>query len=271
MQVAIALLLLLCASARAEVPDVPRVLGVTATATSTAKTRDPAFVLDSHPTKMWCEGKADEGVGEALVLKLAGPTRIDSLTIRAGVWQSPELFHAANRITQLRVVTDDGKDQIVKFREERENVDVAIGRTVSEIRLEIAAVAKGKVNDSCISGVDIHADPDAAVVPGMSSTAQYALEPAFAKTWTALATCDEAGLRAQLAFPFVFVHRFADAKAVRKACKDKQFAAFEDDKLSLHVKAPAPGSLVLATDKLEWHFVVAGKSWRLASLVDLTR
>ena len=264
---ACACLLALTASAHA---DVPNVIGVTATATTTAKSRDAAFVLGSDPTKMWCEGKGDEGVGEQLTLRLAAPTRVESITLRAGAWQSPELFRTHNRITELRVVTDDGKDQTVKLREEREDVEVKIGRTVGEIRLEIAAVAKGKINDTCISGVDFHTDPSATAVPGLDKDAQDSLGPAFTKVWNALATCDVKGLVTQLKWPFVAAgHRYNDIQSFRKACKDPVFAAYTAGDPPLHVKSLGAASLMFASDKLEWHLVYAGKAWRLAKLVDL--
>jgi len=249
--------------------DNPRVIGVTATATTTAKSRDAAYVLGSDPTKMWCEGKPDEGVGEQLTLRLAAPTRVDVLTLRAGAWQSAELFRSYNRITELRIVTDDGKDQTVKLREEREDVDVKIGRTVGEIRFEIAAVAKGKVNDTCISGVDFHTDPAATAVPGLDVDAQNALQPAFTKMWNAVATCDLKGLVTQLKWPFVAGHRYSDVKSFQKACKDNAFAQFTAGDPPLRVKSLGTGALMFAADKLEWHLVYAGKAWRLAKLVDL--
>jgi hypothetical protein len=253
-------------------PEFPHVVAVTATATSTATSKtashEPWLVLGSDPTKVWCEGKSDEGIGEALVLHFAAPTAVTSLTLRAGVWQSPDLFRVFNRITELRVVGDDGFAKTVKLREERENVDVQIDRTVSELRLEIAAVAKGKSNDTCISGVDVHTDPASSLVIGVDAKAAAAFEPAFATTWQVLMTCDETALRNALQYPFVYVHRYGDAKAVRKACKDKLFTAFQPRDPALHLKLEAPAKVMVGTGTLEWHFVWSGKSWKLASLVD---
>jgi hypothetical protein len=251
-----------------EPPETPRALGVTATATSTAKKRDPAAVLGSDPTKLWCEGNADEGLGETLVLKLAAPTKVDSLTIRAGMWQSPELFHSANRITELRITTDDGFDKTVTFREERENVDVKIDHKVGELRLQIATVAKGKVNDTCISAVDIHTDPESQVIVGLEADAAAAIDPAFVKSWKALDHCDDVALKDLLRFPF---GGYGDAKAVKKACKAGAFKAFVAPDLALRLKSPAHDQMNLVTNTLEWQFVRAGKTWKLAHLVDHSR
>lgn len=254
--------------AEPEPPEVPHPLGVTASATSTAAKRDPAAVLGSDPTKLWCEGKADDGLGETLTLKLAAPTSVASLTIRAGVWQSPELFHAANRVTELHVTTDDGFDKTVKFREERENVDVSIDRTVSELHLQLAAVAKGKVNDTCISAVDIHTDPASTVIVGLDAASGAALDPAFVKAWRALKSCDPTRIAANVQFPFTYGGKYADAKSVVKACKAGAFTAFLAPDLALRLKAPAHGQMSLLTDTLEWQFAASGKTWKLARLVD---
>jgi hypothetical protein len=261
-------------------PEVPDVLGVTATATSTlaakGKAFDPWFALGGDPTKFWCEGKSDEGVGEALVLKLSAPTKIESLVLRAGVWRSPELFAANNRITELDVVTDDGRVKKVKLNDRREDVDVSLGRApVTELRLEIAAVAKGKLDDTCISGVELHTSPPTSIVLGADAAAAAALAPAFAKVWHAFGACDEKALGAQLQFPFSYgetgrAKHYANAKAVRKACKDGAFSSFQPATASLHLRSTAPGKVVVATDTLEWRFALAAGAWKLTNLVDDT-
>src|SRR5262249_49178385 len=139
-----------------DVPQMPALLGVTVTASSSAKGDEPWYALyRGDPTKFWCEGRTDEGIGESLELKLSSPTKLDSIVIRAGVWRSPELFEQHNRISEMDVVTDDGRVKKVKLNDARENVEVSVGRgQVSSLKLEIASVVKGKkVNDTCISGI----------------------------------------------------------------------------------------------------------------------
>jgi len=264
-----------------DAPSLPAAIGVSVSATSTlvakSKTYEAWYALGVDPTRFWCEGKSDEGIGEALVLKLSAPTKLDSLVIRAGVWRSPELFRANNRITELDIVTDDGRVKKVALREEREDLEVSLGRApVSELRFEIAKVAKGRMNDTCISGIDLHPAGGGAIVLGADATAASALEPTFAKAWHAFDTCDEVGLRAVVKLPFVRGEvgtrgkRYADAKAVRKGCKAGEFSTFVLHPDTPHVKSEAPGKLMLENDTLEWHFVLDGHAWKLASLVDQT-
>jgi hypothetical protein len=265
------------ASAGDDVPSVPATIAVTASATSTLsdkhKTYDAWYALGSDPTKFWCEGKPDEGIGEALVLTFATPIKIDSLTLRAGVWRSPELFRANNRITTLEVVSDNGVKKVT-LHEEREDVDVAVGGgPINKLELRIAAVTKGKLNDTCISGVELHTSPESSVV--LVGAAAPDLGPAFAKVWRAFGDCDERTLRAQLQFPFRYgdttrAKRYADAKAVRKACKDLAFTSFTPQQPSLRVKAEAPGKVQISADTLEWHFALDRGAWKLVSLVDQT-
>jgi hypothetical protein len=248
-----------------DIPEVPPILGLTASATSSAKGYEPWYALGGDPKKMWCEGRADDGVGEALVLHLAEPTHIQSLVLRAGAWRSDDSFRAHNRITQIRVVTDTGGSKTVSLSEERVNVDVAMGRDrVQEVRLEIAAVTKGKTNDTCISGVELKTDPASTVVLGEAPSSSLA--NAFAKVWRAFASCDDKAFQAALQLPFVTSHRFGDAGSVRAACKSGEFADFRPNQVSPFVRAESPGKAAVIAGKLEWHFVLVGNAWRLASL-----
>jgi hypothetical protein len=248
------------ANAIPDMPEVDPILGVVASATSSAKKTDAWYALGPDPTKYWCEGRADEGTGEALVLDFSAPVRIDYLTIRAGVWQSPELFHSHNRITSL-----DVGDKHATFREERENVDVKLGRDpVQQLRLQIATVAKGKINDTCISGIDIHPADPADIVLGADATAAAALAPAFAKSWHAFATCGEIPLPLALERPSLGGGKhFTDAKSVHAACKDGAFASFVHAGGPLHVKSDSPGVAVIGNDNVSWHFKLSGAAWRL--------
>ncbi len=271
------------ASAGPPVQDIepPAMLAVSVSATSTlaakGKAHEPWYALGGDPTRFWCEGKADEGVGEALVIKLAVPTRIESVTIRAGVWRSPELFRANNRITELDISSDDGRTKKVSLREEREDLEVELWRDeVKELRFQIAAVAKGKANDTCISGLDLHAAGKSQIVLVPDASAAPPLAPAFQQAFRALASCAEAGLRAQLKFPFAYrqadtsARRFADAKAARKACTAGTFHAFVDAGAPTRAVSPAPGKVTLTADVFDWQLVLEGGAWRLASLADNT-
>ncbi len=251
----------------AAIPDVPLILGVTASATSSRKGDEPWHALLGDPTRLWCEGRADEGVGEALTLHFAEPTKIESVKLRPGVWRSPELFRSYNRVTELRVVPDTGEPKPAVFTEDRQAIEVAMGRDrIRELRIELVAVAKGKTNDSCITGVEIKTEPASVVVLGEAPAAS--LSQAFARVWRAFASCDEKALQAELLFPFVANHRYGDGSAVRAACKSGAFSDFRPQSASLFVRPEAPGKVIVATvaGKLEWHFVLAGNAWRLASV-----
>jgi hypothetical protein len=260
-----------------DVPAVQPTLTVTASATSTlsqkGKTYEAWYALGGDPTKFWCEGKPDEGIGEALVLKLAVATTIESLTLRAGVWRSPELFHANNRITELTIVTDDGRTKKVPIREERENVDVALGGApVKQLELRIAAVTKGKADDTCISGVELHTNPASGLV--LVTTSAPALADELAKVWRAFGDCTEAALRTEVQYPFALdetwthAKHYKDAKALRKACKDGAFSTFEIHTTSLQVKTEGPNKASLQDEVLVWHFALVSGAWKLASLED---
>lgn len=249
----------------AEIPEVPLILGVTASATSSRKGDEPWHALLGDPTKLWCEGRGDEGVGEAVLLHFAEPTRIESVKLRPGVWRSPELFRSYNRVTELRVVPDTGEPKTAVFKDDRQAIDVVIERDrIQDLRIEIAAVAKGKTNDSCISGLEIKTEPESVVVLGEAPAASLA--QAFARVWRAFAACDEKTLQNELQFPFVANRRHGDAASVRAACKSGAFNEFRPRTESLLVRPEALGKVVVVAGKLEWHFVLTGNAWRLASL-----
>jgi hypothetical protein len=253
-----------------EIPEVPLILGVTASATSSRKGDEPWHALLGDPTKLWCEARADEGVGEAITLHFGEPTKIESVKLRPGVWRSPELFRQYNRVTELRVVPDTGDPKPAVFTEDRQAIEVAMGRyRIQQLRIELATVAKGKTNDSCISGVEIKTEPPSVVVLGEAPASS--LSQAFTRAWRAFAACDEKALQAELQFPFVANRRYGDAKAVRADCKAGTLRDFRPPPAPLVVLPEAPGKVVvrLAAGKLEWHFVLASNAWRLATVVQL--
>jgi hypothetical protein len=257
-------------------PEPPELatLAVSVRASSTwrdkAASHEPWYALGSDPTKFWC---ADRDTGEQLVIALAEPTEIDSFTLRAGVWRSPELFRAYNQLVELALTADDGRTKVVTLRDEREDAVVRLGRpALRELRLSVTSVQKGKIDRTCISGIDLHTSPARSIVIVPDASAAPPLDAAFANTWRALTACDDAGLRAQLKLPFTGVGRqLGDAKAARKACKDGAFRAFVAPGATLRVKPEAPGKAIVFAGALEWHFVLEGKTWRLATLVDPTR
>ena len=149
----------------------------------------------------WCEGKKDEGIGERLTITLAEPTAIDRVRIAAGVWRTDRLFAANNRITAMTVLVD-GKPQVVKPAGKRWSEIKIVGK-VSTLSFQIDRVKKGRMNDSCIAGIDLmRGGRRLAPVIGVDARAAAALQPMVESTQRALAASDRAGLRALIAFPF---------------------------------------------------------------------
>lgn len=183
------------------------------------------------PETAWCEGKPDEGVGESVTIQLAAPTQLDAIRIAAGVWKTAKLFAGNNRITSL-VVTMDGKTTTVSPAATRTWLDVPVRRSVSSITIKLAGVAKGKMNDSCLSGIELVRNNEAiAVVRGVDGAATTELPRALAAIQRALEAPGRAGLEKLLDFPFVLhdaagffegapgAVTYANWKAVIAACK----------------------------------------------------
>ncbi|HNN95241.1 MAG TPA: hypothetical protein PKI03_23350 [Pseudomonadota bacterium] len=143
---------------------------------------DPAY------STRWCEGRADEGIGESLSFTLSSPTVVDALRIAAGVWESPALFKRHNRITRLEVVIDGQPTQTVSVPAGRKFAEISLGkRPLKSAQIRIAAVEKGQDNLSCLSAVqllrdriplaplDVAANPTLAELPGALLAIQKAL------------------------------------------------------------------------------------------------
>lgn len=189
------------------------------------------------PTTAWCEGKPDEGIGEAVTLAFAAPTRLDQISIAAGVWRSEHLFASNNRITSLDVVID-GKATTVHPAATRKWLDVPIGRDVSTITIKIGAVAKGKMNDSCLSGISLsRKSGDVTPVIGVDAAAVAELPRALAKLEQTLGS-DRAELDKLLDFPFtLYKVKHANAKSIDAACHRQEAAGTFD---SATPACPAP-------------------------------
>jgi hypothetical protein len=138
------------------------------------------------PRTGWCEGKPDEGIGETVTIQLAAPTRLDEIRIAAGVWRTQKLFESNNRITSLDVLLD-GKKTTIAPPAKREWTSVAVGASVSTIVLRIAAVAKGKMNDSCLTAIELVRDGETLTpLLGVDGAAAESLPRALATLQTAL-------------------------------------------------------------------------------------
>src|SRR5262249_56960853 len=133
-----ALLPTVAAGAAGDEPETTRITVVTSvTATSTLaaknpKTYAPARVLDladvEHdlpPDSAWCEGEPDDGIGDAVTLAFAAPTKIKEVVLRAGFWKTEKLFRANNIVTRVELRTDDRRQKTGSLPPQPEPVTVA--------------------------------------------------------------------------------------------------------------------------------------------------
>lgn len=243
------------ATAMPKLPDIIAIREVTATSTFADKhdlyaawrTIDYDAVLDKAtqeylPTTAWCEGKPDEGVGEGVTISFAVPTSLDAIHIAAGVWKSAKLFAGNNRITALDV-SIDGKATTVKPATTRTWLSVPIGRPVSTISLKIAAVAKGAMNDSCISGISlVRKGVDFTPIIGIDAAAAAALPRALSTIQSALDNPEPAGLEKLLDFPFALHPATGFAVGAPKPIKHATWHSLEAA-CRAQAKAEATGTL----------------------------
>lgn len=204
------------AAAADALPQLPPLIAVkTVTATSTFPDKRDAYAAwrtivpdyrqdDSGLTlwSAWCEGRMDEGIGEAVTVTLAEPTQIDGVRVAAGVWRTDKLFVANNQVTALEVIAD-GKSRTLKASGKDEWAELKIGAKVTTLVFKLAAVTKGRMNDSCISGIQL-VQGEVAVTPviGVDRAALAALRPTIQAIQGALEAPGKKGLERHLVFPF---------------------------------------------------------------------
>jgi hypothetical protein len=267
-------------------PDVaPTLVNVTATSTLAPgkKSYDAWYPLASrNQSRFWCEGKPDEGVGEALLLEFPRPTPVQSVTISAGVWRSEALFRANNVITGIDVIADDGRKQSVVLPDKMQAVTVAIeGGPVKSLRLQIASVKKGRMNDSCISEVTVDAGGGHRVLIGITPAHTAVLARSLAGMWHAIDACDGKTAQQYLQFPFALetvgngdymqTKKYKDVAAFVRACKKRELSAFEEMKADwTKMESEGPGRMTLVNDVIEWHLAIDQRAWKLTGLTDAT-
>lgn len=160
----------------------------------------PSWTMDA-PDAAWCEARPDEGTGEAITIKLAGPRAVRSVAVQAGFWKSQKLFAANNRPTRLGLETDDGQKLAVAAPAGRKEALFKLsGKPITAITLRFLAVKKGRINDTCISRITV--DGVRSAVVGVDAAAQAAVLPnAFAALAKDLNGWQPA-LKGGLAYPF---------------------------------------------------------------------
>lgn len=144
---------------------------------------DVADPLISMPTTAWCEGKPGDGVGETLAIRLARPAFIDDIWIASGRWTTEQTFADSNKPTRLTVSFGD-KVKTVDVQPGRRWTRVEVGWGYDAFTIKIDAVAKAKINDTCISGIKFTSkDRTMVVVRGMDTAALGALKNGVAKIY----------------------------------------------------------------------------------------
>jgi hypothetical protein len=238
----------------------------------------------------WCEGKKDEGIGEAITITFARPTAIPTVTISPGVWKTQKLFDSNNLITGLEVVTDDGRKLTATPAPKREEVTLKLGGApVSSLVVRITSVKKGKMNDSCISDISFG---DELVAVGFDAAAVTALPVALRELSDALwdpptgkTPCDAKLLAKYLEFPFTFAlventHARDEKRRFKRYPRTfKTAAAFENDcKKGMWVPGAGlesfiptgPGKLdvqLMAADASQtMHMLWRNGQWRVAKI-----
>lgn len=88
---------------------------VTATSSLAGGRYQPAMALDGDLSTAWCEGAEGTGAGQALKIELARPLMLEAVGLRGGYFKTAELLAANGRIRAVRLRTDTGVDQVMRF------------------------------------------------------------------------------------------------------------------------------------------------------------
>lgn len=157
----------------------------------------------------WCEGKKDEGIGEFLEIE-GDDLAFSTLTVAAGFWKSPALFEKNNRPTKLKIIVADHEgnertfDLAVPETMEQATLDAGEVLDARSIKIQFAEVAKGKMNDTCISSVGITTgDRNRAPILSAAVGAQDLQIALFALT-EGFSTCNAEELSTYVKFPLSY-------------------------------------------------------------------
>lgn len=168
----------------------------------------PWRAVDGQQDTAWCEGRKDEGTGEALVLALGEPQRVAEMRVRAGFHKSDALFKKNNLPAKLEVVLDDGRTIAVDVPDARAEVTVPVGgAAVREVTIRFAAVTRRGMNDTCLSEVALVASggQEIDLWVGVSAEAAAGLPAWIEEYERAVEGCDAATLAQFIAVPIKYV------------------------------------------------------------------
>lgn len=248
--------------------------------------------MQGIPKTAWCEGKPDEGVGEGITINLLAPTKIENLLIATGVWLTPKLHKANNQITSLAISLDGrAPKKVAAATEHGEWTEVPVGKAVSSIKITIDAVKKGKMNDSCISGVQLGGESiSLGVVRGLDAAAVAALPAAYDAIAKAIASPSLAGLDKHLAFPFTYESsdwffednhkpvKHASWKSIETACKKKKIGCPSGPHIGgrgdydARVEGAGNGAVTITFPSGRevsdvWHLVWTKGAWKVTDMI----
>jgi hypothetical protein len=164
------------------------------TATSTLDKEHSAERALSHG--VWCEGKADEGIGEGISIRFDGPVDMSSITVS----QKEDPLRAEHNVVTAVNVGVGVDNQAREAQLSDGSVTVPIAARVRELRVTIARVARGKRNDSCF-GVTVMTATPGSLVLGAPAARADDLEAAVDRIVRAFVASDAKALAALIQFP----------------------------------------------------------------------
>jgi hypothetical protein len=286
-------------AAPVEMPSNLRNVTISASSSRAGKTLDayaPWKVLDGNADTLWCEGKADAGSGETLVISFPDGARVDEVTILTGVQTTPELFDANNVPTTIAVTTDDGRtvegvDSMMTDGAFDYTGTISIelgGPEIFKLTLKLGTIEKTtKPNHTCIGDVRFRSGSDEMEpIIAVDKAGISALPAALQGLVAAFASCDRAKLGDRAQFPLAFdflqtvapsaengfvqgvrparaTFRAATDLAARCAAKDPgapSVGETEIDGLIYSARSAGPGELTFRVDTRDGD----QDTWRLA-------
>ena len=122
---------------------------------------DAALVKDGDTRTAWSEGASGAGVGESLEFSFRSPVMLAGIELVNGYAKNRRLYGRNGRVSQVRVVTDQGsrRSALEDNRMDFQPVGVRAGRTES-VRIVIDGVFGGeRYEDTLVSEVRFRVAP----------------------------------------------------------------------------------------------------------------
>ena len=123
-------------------------------------------VYDGDNRTAWVEGKADDGVGEYLKIKLKEKSSVNGILISNGYYKNTDVYYRNNRVKKVKLTFSDGSSKVYKLEDNfLETCDIQFDEPVvtSTIKVEILSVYKSKslngkkaYHDTCITELEVY-------------------------------------------------------------------------------------------------------------------